>query len=83
MFPSKDGKKFGSAYVAKRRDAEHDKMGAPASESEGEGLMKKATPAPAPVAPMPGEEQKPAGMAAPPEDPKQVVAAMAKQRQSM
>lgn len=25
MFQSKDGKKFGSAFVAKRRDAEHDK----------------------------------------------------------
>ena len=26
MFSSKDGKKFGSAFVAKRRDSEHDKM---------------------------------------------------------
>lgn len=26
MFQSKDGKKFGSAFVAKRRDTEHDKM---------------------------------------------------------
>lgn len=26
MFQSKDGKKFGSSYVAKRRDSEHDKM---------------------------------------------------------
>jgi hypothetical protein len=27
MFKSKDGKSFGSAFVAKRRDSEHDKMG--------------------------------------------------------
>ena len=26
MFQSKDGKKFGSSYVAKRKDSEHDKM---------------------------------------------------------
>lgn len=26
MFPSKDGKKFGSKFVAKRRDSEHEKM---------------------------------------------------------
>ena len=26
MFKSKDGKSFGSSYVAKRRDSEHDKM---------------------------------------------------------
>jgi hypothetical protein len=26
MFQSKDGKKFGSGFVAKRRDSEHDKM---------------------------------------------------------
>jgi hypothetical protein len=75
-FMSKDGRKFGSSFVAKRRDAEHAKMGAP--ESEGEGLMKKAAPTPSmsePAAPMSGapEEQKP-GMGAPPEDPKQVAA---------
>ena len=69
MFPTKDGKSYGSRFVAKRKDTEHDKMGAPAA-SDGEGLMKKAAPMP--------EAQEPAqkleGMAAPPEDPKQVVA---------
>jgi len=69
MFPTKDGKSYGSRFVAKRKDTEHDKMGAPAA-SDGEGLMKKA-------APMPGAQepaQKPEGMTAPPEDPKQVAA---------
>ena len=34
MFQSKDGKRFGSAFVAKRRDAEHDKSAEPTSVEE-------------------------------------------------
>lgn len=72
-FPTKDGKSYGSKFVAKRKDSEHAKMGMGAPEAEGEGLMKKATPAPMPGAPMAGaDEQKPEGAMA--EDPKQVVA---------
>jgi len=77
-FPTKSGQKFGSAYVAKRKDAEHEKMAAaaPTGTDEGTALMKKTAPA-APVAGAPGE-QKPEGIGAPPEDPKQVVAAHGK-----
>jgi hypothetical protein len=71
-FMSKDGRKFGSSFVAKRKDMEHDKS-APPMDNEGEGLMKKTSPAPAAPAVGAPEEQKP-GMGAPPEDPKQVVA---------
>ncbi len=85
MFPTKDGKSYGSRFVAKRKDAEHAKMGAPAA-GAGENLMKKASPAapaagaPAAGAPAVGEpaEQKPEGIGAAPEDPKQVVAAHGK-----
>jgi len=54
MFPSKDGKKFGSAYVAKRRDQEHEKSRGtekpenpmvgkeePRTSNDGEALMSK------------------------------------------
>lgn len=34
MFQSKDGKKFGSAFVAKRRDAEHEKSAQMGSQEE-------------------------------------------------
>ena len=67
-FMSKEGKPYGSRFVQKRKDSEHDKMGAP--ESEGEGLMKKASPV------VPGQAGEPEQKTEPMtnEDPKQVVA---------
>jgi hypothetical protein len=77
-FQSKDGKSFGSKFVAKRRDSEHDKMG--------KAVMGATSPAAekAPVAPSVFGADKAAAPAAPEqdqqqqqqpqEDPKQVVA---------
>jgi hypothetical protein len=76
MFPSKDGKKFGSAYVAKRRDAEHDKA---AQVMEGTNALEKPASNPDEKALMgekPAVENEPEQKA--PEAPAQVVMAHGK-----
>ena len=66
MFQSKDGKKFGSAYVAKRRDSEHDK----AMQAMGEGPEHEAKESPE----FESGEQEGAQEGAEPQEPTQIVA---------